>query len=938
MSKRSGSRRATRRPAHVAGRPVNLVAGIAVVLGGWLGTLAASPFADVDINAARGAPPGTAATIQAAASSPDAEFDRHLLSGGGHNTADLTRFEHANQVSPGIYNADIYFNDAWVARSSVRLAATAADANASLCVDRNLLDELNFHPDKVSAEMLAQLSDPKACVSLGSLIPGATHAFNMASLRLDTFIPQAYIQQPPRGYVSPKLWDAGVPAALLNYRFNAYHSSSQGQNQTTGYLGLAAGLNIELWHFRQDSNLSWRSAIAQVPARSQWQDIDTYAQRELPSLRALLTLGDSNADGQIFNSFALRGIQLTTDDRMLPQSLQGYAPTVRGVAQTNAVVTVRDNGLLIYQITVAPGPFEIKDLYPTGYGGRLEITVTEADGRVRAFSVPYASVAQLLRPGITRFDISAGQLRDTYLVHQPVVAQVTLQHGFSNLLTGYAGIVASQGYAAALAGSAINTGYGAVAFDITQAHTQIPGLTTQSGHSLRLSYSKILAASNTSLTVAANRHSSSGYLSLTDAALVRDYARRGLNALDELPSLSVPTIDGLPVQSLLTPAQESALSNRNADNAGVNSHGLQRQRNSFSISISQRLGQHGGSFYLSASTNDYWNRTATNTQFQGGYSNAFHRVSYSISAMRTLDLLGHYNNEFLLSFTVPLGNSVHAPALSLNSTYEKSTGSQEQVMLSGAAGADSQFSYGTTATHSGEGTGNAGTVNAGYRGAYAVVSASYGSGSNYSQSSLGISGGIVAHPGGVTFGQPMGDTVGIVYVPDAAGTRLANAAGVHVDHFGYALVPYLTPYISNTIQIDPKGLPLDVQLGATSAQVAPYAGAVVMLKFATESGHPLIMRVRVANGQSLPFGAEVVNSKGVTLGVTGQGGQVLLRVVDRAGWLTARWVAENGTAQSCSLYYQVSPRGKEKRLHAHEEIQATCAPVDAVTQTGSKAI
>ena len=41
---------------------------------------------------------------------------------------------------------------------------------------------------------------------------------------------------------------------------------------------------------------------------------------------------------------------------MLPDSLSGYAPTIRGVAQTNARVTVRQNGYIIYSTYVPPGP------------------------------------------------------------------------------------------------------------------------------------------------------------------------------------------------------------------------------------------------------------------------------------------------------------------------------------------------------------------------------------------------------------------------------------------------------------------------------------------------------------------------------------------------------------------------------------------------------
>ena len=64
-------------------------------------------------------------------------------------------------------------------------------------------------------------------------------------------------------------------------------------------------------------------------------------------------------------------------------------------------MTVRQGSNIIYQTTVPPGPFTLQDVYPSGYGSDLEVSVKEADGSVEVFSVPYASVAQLLRPGMT---------------------------------------------------------------------------------------------------------------------------------------------------------------------------------------------------------------------------------------------------------------------------------------------------------------------------------------------------------------------------------------------------------------------------------------------------------------------------------------------------------------------------------------------------------
>jgi outer membrane usher protein len=852
-------------------------------------------------------------------------FDRNMLPGAGSNTAELSRFEHGPVVEAGTYRLDIYLNDTLVNRGNVRFAAPSLDTNAVPCVDHKLLDLLNLHPDKLTPDVQAQLDDPKACVGIGTLIPGATMSLDMTNLRLDTSVPQAYMKQMPRGYVSSEYWDSGVPAALVNYNFNSYRASSFGQSQTTSYLGLNDGFNVGAWHFRNSSAINWQSATSGVPARHQWQNIQTYLQRDLPAWRAQLTVGDSYTDGQVFDSFGIRGVQLGTDDRMLPQSLQGYAPVVRGVADTNAMVTVRQNGALLYQTSVAPGPFEINDLFPTGYGGSLDVVITEADGRVRKFSVPYASLVQLLRPGITRFDIAIGQLRNLTLSHQPLVLQGTVQHGFNNLLTGYAGIQGSQGYASALIGGALNSRFGALALDLTHANARIPGYATQSGQSVRISYSKLIPQTNTSLSVAAYRYSTSGFLSLTDAATARDYVRRGINPFEYVtPATTDANLNGT-TSGVLTAAQEEALYGT-VGNTIVGASGLARQRSNFTLTLSQKLGQRGGSFYVNASAADYWNRSGTNTQYQVGYNNSFRRVSFNVSATRAIDPTGRHDNQYFISFNLPLGDGAHAPTFSANLTHDNTGGSQEQAMLSGSLGVDNNFNYAVSAGHGSSSTGNSGTINLGYRSPYAVLSGSYGAGSGYSQASVGVSGAIVAHPGGVTFGQPISDTVGVVYAPGAEGARIGNSSGARIDGSGYALVPYLTPYSLNTVTIDPKGLPLNVQLDETSAQVAPYAGAVVMLKFKTQSGRMIIVRARMTDGRALPFGAEVFDTKGLSLGVVGQGGRVLVRGVGDADVLTVRWQDEQGGNHACSFPYTLSQHAQGNKQQAYDEIQATCIP------------
>jgi outer membrane usher protein len=886
---------------------------IATALGGFSGTAFAAAAAAANGAAASGA-------------DASASFDRDLLPGAGRNTSDLSRFERGAVIVAGTYRADIFLNGAWVGRNDVRFASPKPDANAIPCVTKALIGQMGLPLQKFTAEQQATLADAQACVDIGDLIPAATITFDQANLRIDVSIPQAWIGPHARGYVSPENWDRGVNAGLLNYNFNSYRSRSNGVSQTSSFLGLNTGINLAGWELRQDSTLVMQSGAAGSPSTRHWQNLDTYVRRDLPSLRAQLTIGDSYTSGELFDSVSIRGVQIATDDRMLPDSLRGYAPTVRGTAETNAKVTVRQNGVVLYETTVAPGPFEINDLYSTGYGGDLNVTVTEADGRVRTFSVPYASVPQLLRPGVTRFSIVAGELHDTSIHAQPGIVQATVQHGFTNLLTGYAGLVGSNGYGAVLVGSALNTRYGALALDITSSQASIPGQSSQSGQSVRVSYSKILPDSNTSLTVATYRYSTSGYLGLRDAMTLRDIAH-GYSYVDPT---TISTIDGIAVPNVLTPDQRKALQGDNANSFSAYTNQLDRQRSRFDINLTQRLGERGGSIYVTGSAVDYWNRTGTDLQFQVGYNNTFRRLSYTLSATRVRDASSHYSNELFASFTLPLGSSAHAPLFGVNASRDSSGHMLEQATLSGTAGVDSQFSYGATASHdNGEGGsgsgGNTGTVYAGYRSPFAQFNASYGSGSGYSQGSLSVTGAVVVHSGGILFGQSTGDTMAIISAPGAAGARVINGSGVRINSSGYALVPYLTPYNLNNIQIDPKGLPLTVQMDATSAQVAPHAGSVVMVAFKTETGRSMLVRVRQSDGKPVPFGAEVVDEQNHVVGVVGQAGRILVRSEKDQGLLSVQWKAQDEQSMSCSFPYQLSRTADGKTTY--EQLEATCHAV-----------
>ncbi|MBC3213106.1 fimbria/pilus outer membrane usher protein [Serratia fonticola] len=805
-----------------------------------------------------------------AAAPVEATFNSNFLVGQAQGV-DLSRFRDGNPVLAGKYSLDVYVNGEWKGKKNIEFKSVPGKDSADTCFNLLSLEEFGVDTAAMGSDPAVTTS---SCKPLGEWVPEASYRLNTSTLRMDVSVPQVALRRTARGYVDPKFWDRGITAGFLSYNFNAFnsHSSNSGGNSdsTNAYLTMNAGVNIAGWQLRHDSNVNWRSQES-----THWQNTATYAQRAIPAVRGMLTLGDAFTSGDFFDSIGFRGAQLSTDDRMLPDSLNGYAPVVRGVAQSNALVEIRQNNQLIYQTTVAPGEFVINDLFPTGYGGDLDVTVNEADGSVRQFSVPYASVAQMLRPGIQRYALTAGQVRDDNLHTLPEMFQATYQRGFTNILTGYTGATVSDGYSAVLLGSAVATPLGAFAVDVTQANTRLKQ-GDMSGQSYKISYSKLMSETNTNFTIAAYRYSTSGYLSLRDAVYARDNESRGLSA-----------------------------------------DAVNRQRSEYQLTLNQGLGANLGSLYITGSVRDYWNRGGTSKQYQVGYNNFIGRVTYGLSAMRTTDTYNHDETRYFLNFSIPF--NIGSQNISLNSAlaYNDQGYDSSRIGINGSTGEDNNISYSATLANDQSGGTNT-SVNGEYRSRFATMNGSYSYGRDFRQSSIGASGSIVAHSGGVTMTPQRGQTMVLVEAPDAAGAIVTNSPGVRIDDNGYAVVPYVAPYRMTNVTLDPNGMSRDVELESSSQQIAPYAGAIAKLEFKTIKGQALIIHALGPNNTALPFGAEVLDTRNQVVGIVGQGSRIYLRTEALQGLLLVKWGTQ--PTQQCAVNYQA----KAQNSTDYEIIEASC--------------
>lgn len=831
---------------------------------------------------------GIASKSAAAAASPEkpaddlqASFNPAFLSHGRASQAiDLSRFETGNFLPAGVYRMDVFVNGNWVARQDIRIAN--AERGSRACLQAEQLRGWGVAQDKLAAA----LASAEECMPLERLFPEAHVEVGAAELQVHLSIPQAFLDRQVRGYVDPAHWDGGVAAAFLGYNVNGIQSRQQGREQRQFGVGVNAGLNLGNWRLRHNGNYSESRAQGRKTT-SDYSSISSYVQRDLTGLRAQLTLGEYYTPSELFDSVPFTGVQMASDDRMLPDSQRGFAPAIRGTAETNAKVTVRQRDIVLYETTVAPGPFVIDDLYGSGYNGDLEVTVEEADGRQHRYTVPYASIAQLLRPGQSRYSVSLGRYRDDNLSSVPEFVQGTYQRGISNRWTGYLGGIVADHYLAAQTGLALNTTLGALAADITESRAsdlpehQVGIRRDMHGRSYRLTYSKVLDHSRTNFTLAAYRFASEGYLNLND------YARIAGSASD------ATTVSF-------------------------------RQRNRFQLNVTQPLPGDAGSFYFSGSAQNYWTPgQGSDVTFQAGYNRGFSWGNLGVSASRTRNGTNQAQNMYMLSLSLPLGSSPTSPYLSsmLNVQDQRSS---LQTSLSGALDDERRLNYSLANSSQREDNGHSSSnaANLQYRASSGDFSLGLNNGNGYRQISAGARGTVVAHAGGLTFGPPLSETMALVEAKGAQGATVVNN-GVHLDKAGYALVTGLLPYRRNDVNLDPKGSSFDVELESTSHKVAPRFGSVVHLSYPTRKGIPVLLKVRRANGQPIAVGAEVFDGEGKWQSLVGQGGRIFLRVAEAQGQLWASWGKEPN--ERCQISYRL-PEARDHEKGRMTVLAGVCLP------------
>ncbi|MFK8256352.1 outer membrane usher protein [Erwinia sp. AnSW2-5] len=776
------------------------------------------------------------------------QFNTDVLDVNDSENIDLSQFSRGGYIMPGAYSMMVYVNKNDLPEQPIEFHAPEDDPKGSqACISRALVNKLGF---KEGALKELQWWHGGECLDEDS-IPGMEVRGDLATNALYLSIPQNFLEYSAEDWDPPSRWDAGIPGILLDYNVNV-RSQQQLQQRTRGYSlngNGTTGINLGGWRLRADwqARLHHETGSGQ-PTEQQLSWDRYYAYRAVPSLRSKLTLGESYLDSGMFDSFHFIGASLISDDSMLPPNLRGYAPEVVGMAKTNARVIVSQQDRILYETTVAAGPFRIQDIN-NAVSGDLNVRIEEQDGSVQEFVMSTANIPYLTRPGSVRFKVAVGRPSDyQHRTRGSLFGNGEFSWGVSNGWSLYGGLLTGGDYNALSLGIGRDLLlFGALSFDATQSQARLPQTEgTLGGGSYRLSYSKNFDEYDSQVTFAGYRFSQQEFMSMNEYLDARYYGSRSGNG-----------------------------------------------KQMYTLTVNKHFRDWGLSAYANYSHQTYWDQSA-NDRYSLTMSRYFdvgwlRNLSLSVSAYRN-EYNGSKDDGAYLSLSLPWGERA---TVSYNTTASRGdiahrVGYYRQV--------DDKNHYQLNAGTSRRGGNISGYYSHDGDAANMTANASYQQGS-YSAVGISAQGGVTltaeggaAHRSGIAGGTRMLiDTSGVAGVPVRG-----YGSSSRTNAWGKAVIGDVNSYYRNEASIDLNKLSDTAEATSSVVQATLTEGAIGYRKFEVIAGEKAIAMIRLADGSEPPFGATVMNRGKKQTGIVSEGGSVYLSGINAGEYMSVNW---NGEAQ-----------------------------------------
>ncbi|MCA8103019.1 fimbria/pilus outer membrane usher protein, partial [Burkholderia contaminans] len=185
----------------------------------------------------------------------------------------------------------------------------------------------------------------------------------------------------------------------------------------------------------------------------------------------------------------------------------------------------------------------------------------------------------------------------------------------------------------------------------------------------------------------------------------------------------------------------------------------------------------------------------------------------------------------------------------------------------------------------------------------------------------GASGGVVLHANGVTLSPyPVQDTFGIVSVSGVSNVKINTPQGpVWTDLWGRAVVPRLSAYSSNRVEVVTGTLPRNVDIGNGFHQVDPGRGSVNRIDFELTRVRRVLLNARDSDGNPLPSGTYVLDGRQQYVGMVLEQGKVFLN--NGAGTDALTVALPDG--RQCVLQYTLPEQARPGTLFESADARCT---------------
>lgn len=651
----------------------------------------------------------------------------------------------------------------------------------------------------------------------------------------------------------------GGTAAVLNYNLLGMNNEFNSGRSEFRYLDTEAGFNAGDWIVRS------RQTYTMQDDRSRVEHLYAYGQKTFTGLKSTFQGGQINIANSLFSGDSITGVQLVPEAGLRGGSRNSGA-LVEGVANSTARVEVRQNGALIQTSVVPAGPFTLTNLPILSASTDLDVTVIEADGARRTFSIPSASFGGGTQGAAPGYSMAAGQFRPLSGDHSsstPALVTGTGTWSWDRRTTASAGLMVADGYQAVgwAADRALTptTSLGLRQVVSSAAEEGTKGTQMSANLSTRATQKLSLGLSAT--------HQTEGYRDLSDTTFMQGEARW----------------------------YET------------------RYRDQYTTSVSWSDPTLGG-FRLSHAYSTRFDDQATQ-RFIGSWSKSFRHATVSVNVEKSLGETGPYGygDTAYVSVTMPIGRGSIRTYANHDQRGTRTGGTyNEQV--------NDNFGYRVQAERDSMDRETDLSVSANLLPRYAQAMLGYSrNGKDTTTYNGSLTGAVVAHHEGVTFTPyEVDDTFSILSVGDVDGVKVTTPQGpVWTDSSGKAVAPGLQAYQNNRMEIAAKSLPRNVDIVNGYKELKVGRGSVSRVDFGVVTSRRVLMNATYSDGRALEKGLAVSSGTQYITTVVDKG-QVFLPNVEPGKTLTVAV----GDEKTCTLDFTL-PANPDSDTY-FETVNATC--------------